>query len=1101
MFSKLKRTVGAVALAFVLTFNGVAPAFAGTTWTFNPGTNGSNITESVTLGTTLYFVADDGLGMGGQLWKTDGSTAGTAKVAGQGLISNVHDLITINGALSFVGTTAASGEEIYFTDASASNLYVGEVRSGANGSAPSQLVALGTSLAFSADPDGTGQRLMLWKSGAADPETIIANLPVGNEPTQIKNPYGLTVSNLVNNTVPSSTTLQLYVGGTHGSDAKRSLFSITNNNSVATQFAAFNVGRQIDPVNLAAPKACGVAPCGNFGGLIFSGADANGREPWYINGWSSYATLPFPTTPTAARLVDVNPGAGSSDPAEFVYTGQNYVFSALPSGTVRRTFTISGSTLTQLGSVAENPSNFFADGSDIYFSAGTATQGVELWKSTSNGAGTTALLLNYGDEGVPPNSGFPYGLVRQGNRILLGAQRIALSVPSLNVGFELYSFLPGTPSTQDRVADINTGSDPSLPIMLKAVGTTQFFSAYTNASGYELYKAVSSGSNAMPTVSLVANINATPRQQAQTEAISFVNGANTYTVFGASDSAYGSEPRVSVNGSNPTTTPPLKDILPGGFGSDPRGFTVGGTAPNQLGYFTADDGTGRQLWQTNGTAAGTVKVALPTTGLGTGFVADSQVVAKPNSAIAYFVGYSSTGTHLMKVNGGTATLAYTGPIGSMLTEVANGPGDSILMSGPVDTATIDKYRLLSYPGTGTAVATVGNIEFPYEITTDAANNVAYAFGSTAALGYEPYKISGTTATLIKDVNPGTSGSNPTQGIMANGRFYFAAYSNCSSNEPDDGTSEYFYCAGSPRLRIWKTSANGATAYSDVTDDVQGGVTVAKGGAPEPGSYTDYQSLISVKTGASDVVFYPSQKLNINPQVPVDPAVGDILSCSAYVPLNTKTRLIYSLPPKSVQSSFRFPGLGGGLAQSPPGNPDWTYRQVGLTPQFTLDKGFGGRIDGSALSRKSLLFSNGQLPGQIIGTCLDSFPPNAPVLNHIDTSCEGGACYYYQFASNGQVFDYYDSALFADEVKMATVNGHLYIAIEKSNSVKVLKYDVAQSLTADVDGQGLGEYRAFTTVFPAQSGLTIDQVTLTPTGNKMFLNYIEGGNFKMNDVTN
>jgi ELWxxDGT repeat protein len=53
----------------------------------------------------------------------------------------------------------------------------------------------------------------------------------------------------------------------------------------------------------------------------------------------------------------------------------------------------------------------------------------------------------------------------------------------------------------------------------------------------------------------------------------------------------------------------VKDINPGPGGSDPFRFTVFGlTVLDTALYFSADDGTGPELWRTDGTEGGTVRV-------------------------------------------------------------------------------------------------------------------------------------------------------------------------------------------------------------------------------------------------------------------------------------------------------------------------------------------------------------------------------------------------------------------------------------------------------------------------------------------------------------
>ena len=71
----------------------------------NPGANSSSPTSLVAAGSLVFFVADDGA-TGAELWKTDGTPAGTVMVT---------DINPLFGASSFIGGMVALGSSVVFS--------------------------------------------------------------------------------------------------------------------------------------------------------------------------------------------------------------------------------------------------------------------------------------------------------------------------------------------------------------------------------------------------------------------------------------------------------------------------------------------------------------------------------------------------------------------------------------------------------------------------------------------------------------------------------------------------------------------------------------------------------------------------------------------------------------------------------------------------------------------------------------------------------------------------------------------------------------------------------------------------------------------------
>ena len=78
----------------------------------------SNTTFLGTIGSLTFFTADDGV-HGSELWKTDGTTAGTSLVKDinpGSAASNPANFLVVGNVAYFSATTAASGQEVWVTD-------------------------------------------------------------------------------------------------------------------------------------------------------------------------------------------------------------------------------------------------------------------------------------------------------------------------------------------------------------------------------------------------------------------------------------------------------------------------------------------------------------------------------------------------------------------------------------------------------------------------------------------------------------------------------------------------------------------------------------------------------------------------------------------------------------------------------------------------------------------------------------------------------------------------------------------------------------------------------------------------------------------------
>ena len=186
------------------------------------------------------------------------------------------------------GLSDDDGYELFATDGTTAGTYqVADIWVGANGSSPSNPMALGSTVFFSADDGVNGREL--WKSDGTAPGTVrVAEInPTGNASPEL---MGIVGGDLLFSADDGVNGRELWK--TDGASVNR----ITDvSGSVDTEGAVLD------------------------GRLLFAASDGSGGlELWRSNG------LPGGTGPVA----DINPGFFSSAPRDFYTVGDRVIFSA-----------------------------------------------------------------------------------------------------------------------------------------------------------------------------------------------------------------------------------------------------------------------------------------------------------------------------------------------------------------------------------------------------------------------------------------------------------------------------------------------------------------------------------------------------------------------------------------------------------------------------------------------------------------------------------------------------------------------------------------------------------------------------------------------------
>jgi ELWxxDGT repeat protein len=259
----------------------------------------------------------------------------------------------------------------------------------------------------------------------------------------------------------------------------------------------------------------------------------------------------------------------------------------------------------------------------------------------------------------------------------------------------------------------------------------------------------------------------------------YFTAVNSKVFFTADDAVHGTELWVT-DGTEPGTVL-VKDINPGVERSLPFGLV---SFDNKL-FFWADDGvSGVSLWQSDGSDAGTtlVKSFNPATeGYANNSLWINTLVVVNN--VLYFVTSDQTNNLMLWRSDGTTTgttivttinmvnliSSFTDANGNLVSSLTDVNGTLYFSAG--DQA--HGYGLWRSDGTGAGTEQLSSV---------AASNLAnvngklFFRGTDSANGAELWVSDGTLAgtVMVKDINPGTAGSNPSYLTNVNGKLFFNA---------------------------------------------------------------------------------------------------------------------------------------------------------------------------------------------------------------------------------------------------------------------------------------------------------------------------------------
>lgn len=659
--------------------------------------DGLRVFETISFGATLILSAADGDGQNAELWRTDGTPAGTGQIAeinpdgtsapgmfnivdgtlffaandpahgfelwalddpfGQPrlvkdiqtgpssslLNTSAEDFAVLNGELYFPAFTDESGGEVWASDGTEQGTrLVGDVVPGAGSSNPEELVAFDGAIFFRAFTAKFGREL--WRLDPNGALALVSDTLKG-EPSAF--PSLLTVSNGT-----------LYFSAPAGFNSARRLWK-----SDGTPGGTAPVGT---------PEQVGELPGGITpfrDGVIYSARRLeSGIEPWFSNG----------NPLQSGMITDLAPGSDSSLPAFFTAFGEQMVFTADGAQLFITDEDQGAVALSETGVIQLTPETTLKAFDGRLFFTG---QDGELWAT----------------DGTAPGTGRVQNIIQEGNRS--SSPRLFTVVDN-----ELFFVAAGartqfwrsdaTPEGTSPIGDISsTGSGAAYEEAI-ADGSELFFAADSPEIGPSLWVSNPAGAEPMllldidgeqpffsdsfeiasltPSASRVffigfedatgAELWSTTGTPSGTELVRdvapgissgvFADGGltafNGGVLFSAADPSRG--PELWFSDGAPQGTDVVRDIIPGSTGSRANVTDLGVATLGQTALFAASDGGFNvELWRTDGTEGGTTLVKEFRPGVSGGFPErltehNGRVYFRASDTVAGFELWSTDGT-------------------------------------------------------------------------------------------------------------------------------------------------------------------------------------------------------------------------------------------------------------------------------------------------------------------------------------------------------------------------------------------------------------------------------------------------------------------------
>ncbi len=601
---------------------------------FDPSTpypRSSHPQQFTAVGSAVYFAADDGV-HGQELWTTDGTTAGTQLV---------KDLSPTVGSPQFELTGTPSGSRV------------------------GELTAFGGKVYFSADDGTTGPQLYATNGTAAGTVKLTSAVHSANA-------GGGFLSNGETPAVVATLGNKLLFG--LGDAARGRQLWATDGTAAGTAVVSV-IGTQATAWDRA---FAGPLPVGVVNGRVLFSADdgTRGRQLWSTDG----------TAAGTKQIARLNPTDLGSHPQGFVTVGPRVLFTATDGHGAYSLFATDGTAAPTLVKRFDagadlmaftQPGALVRSGGLAYFALNAGSYGKQLWATDGTPAGTKLVKEVTLPADLNPTGNNPLGLANLTD--VNGKLFFTVDLPG--VGQQLWK-TDGSPAGTGLVKQVNANSSspngfapPGTGPMrdLTANGGKLFFAADTDASSGQVWVSdgTAAGTKAVSAIPAGAFLSATKpddltvfKGKVYFTAGDGTNGRRLWATDGTTAGTvavsparpldqpqytvdyYGAANMVAAGGKLFTVKSDgqlwATDGTAGGevqltrfrFGFGPPADVKGLTAVGSKVFFAATDGTGRQLWVSDGTAAGTKVVKA----LGTPATPTNPYPAGANPAVVAVVG-------------------------------------------------------------------------------------------------------------------------------------------------------------------------------------------------------------------------------------------------------------------------------------------------------------------------------------------------------------------------------------------------------------------------------------------------------------------------------